>query len=105
MLNRQELLLVAVMEECSEVAKRASKSLRFGIHENPINRKDNMSNLMLIAEEMIDLLTILSLLDEELGGELEKEFTRQTEEGAVEKKKAKFQKYVEYSQMKGCVEK
>jgi NTP pyrophosphatase (non-canonical NTP hydrolase) len=105
MLSRQELLLVAVMEECSEVAKRASKSLRFGIHENPINRKDGKNNLVLIAEELIDLLTIMKLLDEELGGELDREIMKQEAEGAVDKKKAKFQQFVEYSQMKGCVEK
>lgn len=93
------------MEECSEVAKRASKSLRFGIHENPINRKDNKSNLMLIAEEMIDLLTIMDLLDEELGGKLSEEIMKQEADGAIDKKKAKFQTFVEYSQMKGCVEK
>lgn len=101
MLNKQELLLVAVMEECSEIAKRASKSLRFGIHEQKEGKKNN---LQLIAEETVDLIAVLEMLDEELYGEFDQEINKLKLSGAYTAKKNKFQKYIEYSQSKGCVE-
>lgn len=49
MLNRTEYYLNLIQEECSEVAQRASKSIRFGLDELKEGRmKDNKT---LLCEE------------------------------------------------------
>lgn len=101
MLSRLELLLVSLMEECSEVQKRASKALRFGLHEIRPGRDKN--NLQLIAEEMVDLISIFNMLDAETNKELEKELMILEYEDAYEAKERKVEKYIKYSIEKGCV--
>lgn len=102
MLSNQELLLVAVMEECSEVAKRASKALRFGLYEQKEGRDKN--NLQLFAEEITDLLFVINAINDTTNGDLEKELEKLEDSGAFERKAEKFAKYKAYSQEKGCVE-
>ena len=50
----QEMLLVILAEECSEVTHRATKALRFGINET--------NNLEQLFEEFIDVLAIWEML-------------------------------------------
>lgn len=60
--DRQRELLVVLMEECAEVAQRASKAVRFGMDEVQPGQPD--SNLIRIAREMGDLTgTLHALLD------------------------------------------
>jgi NTP pyrophosphatase (non-canonical NTP hydrolase) len=60
--DRQRELLIVLMEECAEVAQRASKAARFGMDEVQPGQPD--TNLIRIAREMGDLTgTLRALLD------------------------------------------
>lgn len=52
-MTKREYLLVCLMEECAEVAQRASKALRFGLDE--VQQGKDLSNEQLIVEELRDL--------------------------------------------------
>ncbi len=62
-MTRQEHLLVILMEECAEVAQRASKALRFGLTE--IQPGQALTNAQRIEYELGDLYTIHEMLKDE----------------------------------------
>jgi NTP pyrophosphatase (non-canonical NTP hydrolase) len=98
-MTRQELLLVQLAEECSEVAVRVSKALRFGLTE--VQPGQDQTNASRIVDELMDLHTIALMLSLEgalpnLSG-LEK--TR-----AIQAKTAKIEKYLAYSKECGTLE-
>ncbi len=65
MLNKAQYLLNLLQEESVEVAQRASKCIRFTCeHKYAEYRK---SNIGLLQEELTDFLSILHLLELELG--------------------------------------
>ena len=103
MMDRQQFLLTKLAEEASEVAQIALKTQQFGFDET---RPDQpFSNRERIHQELIDLFTIISMLNEET--ELEFEFDVEDDEtcaSRVEMKKAKVNKYYEYSRKLGEVE-
>jgi len=103
MLNRTEYLLNLVQEECSEVAKRASKCIRFGVDEMGPSRIKN--NIVLLAEEYLDLIAVLEMLDFELGRQLSKVFSDEGFDDYIKNKIAKVEKYMVYSQERGLLEK
>lgn len=59
-MTRTEHLLVILMEECSEVAQRASKALRFGLHE--VEPGQRLTNAERINLEYMDLVTVMEML-------------------------------------------
>lgn len=62
-MTRTEHLLVILMEECNEVAQRASKALRFGLRE--VEPGQELSNAERINLEYMDLITIMEILTNE----------------------------------------
>jgi hypothetical protein len=102
MLNRKEYLLNLVQEECAEVAKRASKCIRFGVYEVRTDRTKN--NLQLLAEEYLDLMTIIDMLNDELCGEFGEVFNSETAADYMEAKRDKVEKYMGYSRECGLLE-
>lgn len=61
-MNKIEYLLTCAMEECSEIQKDISKSLRFGLDNYaPNSIKSNKEN---IVYEFIDLLAVINMLYE-----------------------------------------
>lgn len=64
-MNRKELLLISLMEECSEVAQAASKCLRFSLdHRHP---KTGIQNFEKLNTEVDDLMALLYSLEVETG--------------------------------------
>jgi hypothetical protein len=59
-MTRIEHLMICLMEECAEVSQRASKSLRFGVNE--IQPGQAETNAQRLAGEMVDLMTVYSML-------------------------------------------
>jgi hypothetical protein len=58
-MTRTEHLLCIVAEECSEVAQRASKALRFGMNEvQPGQAKNNMDRMI---QEFADLTAAMRM--------------------------------------------
>lgn len=59
-LNLKQYLLICLAEECAEVQKDVTKSLRFGLDScNPI---DTITHEESLIQEMIDVLAIFLLL-------------------------------------------
>jgi hypothetical protein len=61
--NRIEHLLTCLSEECAEVAQGVSKALRFGLDDKGPDAA--LTNRDSIVAEVIDLLAVLSLLEDE----------------------------------------
>jgi hypothetical protein len=99
MLNRTEYLLNLIQEECAEVAQRASKCMRFGMNEARENRP---TNIRLLCEEFYDLLCVFDMLDKELNGEIQKQFTNEEALKWEIEKIQKVEKYFKYSIEQGC---
>lgn len=66
-MQRLQLLLIKLAEECNEVAKAALKAAQFGLSEkNPVRRSDS-TNKELIHNEINDLWAIVAMLNHEFG--------------------------------------
>jgi len=91
-MTRQEHLLIIAMEECSEVAHRISKALRFTINE--VQPGQDMNNGERIMQEYCDLLAGIEMLQEE--GILPK-WSNDRIHFQKEAKKSQVEKYLKYS--------
>jgi len=58
----EQLLLTQLMEECAEVAQRASKAIRFGLYETEPNQA--YTNKERLLHEIQDFLGTLKTLEE-----------------------------------------
>lgn len=58
-MNRREMLLTILAEECAEVTELVSKSLRFGDDSTYDN---NISNSVWLTYELCDLLAVYEML-------------------------------------------
>lgn len=91
-MNKNEHLLVILMEECAEVAKETSKALRFGMYEvMPGQPRTNRERIM---AELNDLYAAIEMLG-----------LSQMDRDAVERKKDKVRKYMNYAEECGTLEK
>jgi intracellular sulfur oxidation DsrE/DsrF family protein len=66
-MTRTELLLVILMEECSEVCHRVSKALRFGLEDAQLTSvagefPQHETNEQAIARELNDLMAVVDML-------------------------------------------
>ena len=96
-MNRVEYLLAKVAEECCEVAQRAIKAQRFGVHE--VQPGQPLSNRERLRLELADLKAVVELLE----GETFDSFSPLTHD--VEAHKAKIAEYMNYSERCGTLEK
>ncbi len=95
-MNRTELLLTLLNEECVETAQRVTKALRFTLDE--VQTGQSLSNAERIVYEFNDILAVMEVLEEE--GILKN--VRDPE--MIEKKKDKIKKYIEYSKKMGVLD-
>ncbi len=91
-MNRVEMLLAQLAEECAEVAQRAVKILRFGKDE--IQPGETMKNSERLTNEYLDLATIYGMLAKE--GVL-RPLDKVEDEKYAEEKILKVEKYLKYS--------
>lgn len=95
MLGFEEHVLVTLMEECAEIAQRASKALRFGLDEiQPVETGGDgvTPNRTRLTREVNDLLGVCQLLGIEYG-----------DFAATEAKKAKVRYFAEYAREQGTL--
>ena len=59
-MNNEEYILTLIAEECNEVAQRATKALRFGLHETQEGQK--FTNRERLLQEFWDLTTVMRML-------------------------------------------
>lgn len=96
-LKGKELLLVLVMEECAEVAQRASKSIRFTDSEVQLDGDNSLNNSERMLSEFNDLVAVISML-------YNKHISYLIDEDLVAKKKEKIKKWMEYSRKQKTLE-
>lgn len=88
-MTRTEILLTVLGEECVETAQRVSKAIRFTPEE--IQPGQELTNAERIVYEFNDILACMEILEAEgiLKGVIDRD--------SVDKKKAKIEKYLNYS--------
>lgn len=91
----EENLLVILMEECDETSQRASKAIRFTLEE--VQPSQGLTNAERIVYEFNDILAVMEIMQER--GMIRDVIDRE----AIDKKKAKVQKYIAYSEQLGTV--
>ena len=84
------------MEECAEVAKEASKALRFGLHDSNPNDSEQpgSTNSQKITREIEDLYGVIGMLHDECG------INVPTLKG-IDAKRVKINKFLNYSKSVG----
>ena len=95
-MNRIQLLLLKLCEECNEVAQMASKSSQFGLDE--VCPKLGISNQARLHQELNDLNAIVEMLNDEAG------LGYRLDRKEINAKKDKVNKYARYAQLLGNVE-
>lgn len=96
----RQYYLLKLIEECAEVAQRASKSMQFGPEE--IQKDQQKTNATRLRDEVEDLLAIIAILENDTNDLPELEFTESITR--VVEKTEKVMKYLRYSQGLGMVE-
>lgn len=102
-MTRKEALLVMLMEECNEVAQRASKILRFGVNEvQPGQEKTNAQRLM---DEVEDFIGVYQMITGCAVAPSEECYRRDPVDvmAGIMNKKAKVEKFLEYSKECGTI--
>ncbi len=94
-MNRTELLLIQLAEECVETAQRASKALRFGLSE--VQEGQELDNAQRIVYEFNDIVAIMEILQQE------RLVDKVIDIEAIEKKKLKIEQWLEYSKSVGTI--
>ena len=89
-MNKAQLLLIQLAEECNEVAQRVSKALRFGLDE--IQDGQNLNNAERIMGEFADLIGVYEILRD--SGVLS-----EVDRNAVSTKKKKVIYFAAYSEI------
>lgn len=97
-MTKEQHLLTILAEECVEVAQRVTKALRFGLDETQPG--SGATNAERIMDELVDVRVILLML-QEIGTLPE----ANSSQDVVDKKKAKVNKYISYSEELGLIEK
>lgn len=93
-MNRDELLLVSLGEEASEVSHAVSKALRFGLTETYAKRGHN--NAEFIARELDDVLAMAEMLRD-------RGLIPPSDPQRIAERKLKFERWEGYSRIHGCV--
>lgn len=96
-MNRQEHILSCLAEECCEVGQRVSKALRFGLGE--IQPGQELTNAERIRVEFVDLLTVMMMLVET--GAIER--VNEADLPAMEEKRQKIEKFLDYAKSQGAL--
>lgn len=96
-MNKEQMMLLKLVEECQEVSHKAAKAIKFGLLEKqPDQDKDNRQRLQ---EELIDLAVVVDLLIEM--GIIDEDFMQDSER--AKQVRAKIEKYNEYSASLGIL--
>jgi len=98
-MNTQDYYLLKIIEEASEVQQIVSKCMRFGL-EDYHPKRENISNVELLIDEILDLYAVLEICVEE---EILPEKINLDVEKAIKEKKEKIQKYLQVSKDLGMI--
>lgn len=91
-MNKEQMLLTLLSEECAEVAQLASKSIRFGLDSyEPLTGVSNIDGL---HNELIDIIAVVQYLNYEYNFNFDFD---NIDWKAVAAKKERIDKYMKYS--------
>lgn len=96
-MNRKEMLLICLNEECLEVAKEADKSVRFGLDDWEPGTSPTETNRKRLTDELSDLIAVAQMLKDEL------HIDEYMNEEKISNKKDRVEKYFIYSKNKGIL--
>ncbi len=91
-MKKNQFLLLKLIEECAEIAHRASKQIQFG--RNEVQKNQRETNAVRLRNEILDLYAVVSMLTEEREILL---WTFDEYADARDAKKIKLQKYLDLS--------
>jgi NTP pyrophosphatase (non-canonical NTP hydrolase) len=94
-MNRQQLLLAKLAEECNEVAQIALKTQQFGLDEKRPGQP--YTNAERVHQELNDLLAIVEMLNDEIA------FGFEPNRIEIHSKKKKVNRFADYSAELGQV--
>ena len=94
-MNRTEMLLVQLAEECAEVQQQCCKALRFGLDDVYLPESTE-TNAESIQRELEDLTGIVKMLQTE-------RIIEHLNHDNFEKKRIKVEKFMEYSEKRGIL--
>lgn len=97
MISEEKYLFTLIQEECAEISQVASKIVRFGLLET--RPGGELNNLERIKEEIVDLLGVVSFIEQKLGVQLINNVPFIDDK--ILKKIDKIKKYMEYSRNRG----
>lgn len=97
-MTREEHLLTIIAEECSEIAKAASKALRFGLDH--IGPEADEINALLMQREFADLTAVMQMLSNENRTMAQAEASLDWMTAMVDKKR-KVENFLAYSKERG----
>lgn len=100
-MTRTEYLLTCMAEECNEVAQRASKALRFGLHE--VQPGQELTNAARIIQEWVDLVAVVEFMLADEGILNLKSFAGNFD-SMILAKKEKVEKFMAYSKELGTLQ-
>jgi NTP pyrophosphatase (non-canonical NTP hydrolase) len=95
-MNKEQHMFLKLSEEAIEIAHMVSKIMQFGMFEAQIG--DTLHNTERLHKEMDDYMAVVEILNEQYG--LNYSPNREN----IEAKKAKLEKYLQYSINLGCVD-
>ena len=98
-MNRQEYLLTCLAEECAEVQKLVSKSLRFGLQHKWADSGPG-TNQRKICEEIGDICAIATMLEAD-GAPVRLTYAELVKH--LKKKTAKVERNMKFSRKTGCL--
>ena len=98
-MNKEQMLLTLLSEECTEVGQRASKAIRFGLDE--IQKGQELTNRERLHQELVDIIAVVQYLN--YGYDFDFDFDN-IDWKAVAEKKERIDKYMKYSSELGRVE-
>lgn len=96
-MNRLQYLLNKLSEEAGEIVQISQKTQQFGLHEVYNDGKNQLSNRERCLDEIHDLLGVVHMLNEEF------DFGFVIDPQRLVEKKAKTNKYYQYSKELGMV--
>lgn len=97
-MNEQEHILVCLMEECVEIAKDVSKSLRFGLEDRNVLNPTGPTNRERLIDELHDLSGVLEMLSDR--GII----PDQRDEVKIQAKKRKVNEFMIYARNHGALQ-
>jgi NTP pyrophosphatase (non-canonical NTP hydrolase) len=98
-MSRTEHLLVIMIEECAEVAQRATKALRFTLDEvQPGQDKTNKQRLL---DELTDLMAVVEMC---VADDLLPDRPSADVAAAMEEKKRRVETFLKYSKEMGTLD-